>query len=76
MRVSQELSRMQQGRLHPQADDVDGEPFRGGAPTSSLSPPTSLTTRTGSAIFPPYAVRDFQGIRVAFIGLTLEGTPH
>ncbi len=27
-------------------------------------------------IFPPYAVREYQGIRVAFIGMTLEATPN
>jgi 5'-nucleotidase len=33
--------------------------------------------RSGEAgtIFPPYAVRDFDGAKVAFVGLTLEGTP-
>ena len=41
-----ELLRMQQGGPHPEAEDVDGEPFRG-APISSFSPPTSLTTRPG-----------------------------
>ena len=30
---------------------------------------------TGDTILPPVAVRNFQGVRVAFIGLTLEGTP-
>jgi len=26
-------------------------------------------------VFPPYEIRQFQGIPVAFIGLTLKGTP-
>lgn len=30
---------------------------------------------TGKTIFPAYAVRTFNGVRVAFIGLTLQGTP-
>ena len=30
---------------------------------------------SGKTIFPPYAVQKFQGIKVAFIGMTLEGTP-
>ena len=69
-----ELSRMQQGGPHPEADDMDGEPFHG-ADFQFLAA-NVIDDRTGSAIFPPYAVRDFQGIKVAFIGLTLEGTPR
>ena len=68
-----ELSRMQQGGLHPEADDMDGEPFQG-ADFQFLAA-NVIDYETGSTIFPSYAVRDFQGIRVAFIGLTLEGTP-
>jgi hypothetical protein len=30
---------------------------------------------TGKTLFPPYAIREFDGIPVAFIGLTLKGTP-
>lgn len=30
---------------------------------------------TGKTIFPAYAFKTYQGVRVAFIGLTLEGTP-
>ena len=30
---------------------------------------------TGKTIFPPYEIREFDGIPVAFIGLTLKGTP-
>ena len=32
-------------------------------------------TATHKAVFPPYAIREFSGARVAFIGVTLEGTP-
>jgi 5'-nucleotidase len=31
---------------------------------------------TGKTIFPPYAIKRVQGIQVAFIGMTLEGTPE
>ena len=31
---------------------------------------------TGKTIFPPYAIKRIQGIQVAFIGMTLEGTPE
>jgi 5'-nucleotidase len=30
---------------------------------------------TGETIFPPYAVHNFGGEKVAFVGMTLEGTP-
>ena len=69
-----ELTRMQQGGPHPGADGMDGEPFHG-ADFQFLAA-NVIDDRTGSTIFPPYAVRDFQGIKVAFIGLTLEGTPR
>jgi 5'-nucleotidase len=32
-------------------------------------------TATHKAVFPPFAIREFSGARVAFIGVTLEGTP-
>lgn len=32
-------------------------------------------TATHKSVFPPYAIREFSGARVAFIGVTLEGTP-
>ncbi len=69
-----ELLRMQQGGAHPEAEDVDGEPFQG-ADFQFLAA-NVIDDGTGSTIFPPYAVRDFQGIKVAFIGLTLDGTPR
>jgi 5'-nucleotidase len=34
-----------------------------------------LDTATGRPIFPPYAIRDVGGVRVAFIGETLRETP-
>lgn len=33
-------------------------------------------TATGETILPPYAVRTFGGVRIAFIGLTLKNTPE
>mgnify|MGYP003336528049 CR=1 FL=1 len=36
---------------------------------------STVDTATGQTLFPPYEVRRFQGIPVAFIGLTLKGTP-
>src|SRR5204862_7945833 len=35
-----------------------------------------IETSTGKSVFPPYAVREFDGVPVAFIGLTLKGTAN
>ncbi len=67
-----ELLRMQQGGPHPDGDG-DGDPF-GGADFEFLAA-NVVVDETGETVFAPYAVRDYQGIRVAFIGVTLEGTP-
>ena len=69
-----ELSRMQHGGTDPQSDDRGGDPFRG-ADFRFLAA-NVIDDRAGNTIFPAHGVRDFQGIRVAFIGLTLEGTPR
>ena len=68
-----ELLRMQRGGPHPADGDLDGDPFEG-AQFQFLAA-NVIDNATGSAIFPSHAVREYQGIRVAFIGLTLEGTP-
>lgn len=69
-----ELKRMQSGGCSP----VDGckgpHPFLG-AKFSYLAASTFDTT-TGQTLFPPYAIKTFEGIPVAFIGLTLKGTPN
>ncbi|MEQ1782177.1 MAG: bifunctional metallophosphatase/5'-nucleotidase [Hyphomonadaceae bacterium] len=68
----QELRRMQNGGCHP----VDGckgpKPFAG-AKFEYLAASTYLDD--GTTLFPPYTVREFGGVKVGFIGLTLEGTP-
>jgi 5'-nucleotidase len=69
----QELRRMQEGGCHP----VDGcrgpKPFEG-AKFEYLAASTFLDN--GQTLFPPYTVRTFDGVKVGFIGLTLEGTPE
>ena len=68
-----ELLRMQNGGCHP-VDKCQGpHPFPG-AKFHYLAASTFDTT-TGKTIFPPYEIRQFDGIPVAFIGLTLKGTP-
>jgi 5'-nucleotidase len=34
-----------------------------------------VETSTGRTLLPPYGIKTFQGVRVAFIGMTLKGTP-
>jgi 5'-nucleotidase len=68
-----ELLRMQNGGCHP-IDKCQGpHPFPG-AKFHYLAAST-VEKNTGKTIFPPYAIREFDGIPVAFIGLTLKGTP-
>ena len=69
-----ELLRMQNGGCHP----VDGckgpHPFEG-AKFHYLAAST-IDKATGKTLFPPYEIRTFDGIPVAFIGLALKGTPE
>jgi 5'-nucleotidase len=68
-----ELLRMQNGGCHP-IDKCQGpHPFPG-ARFHYLAAST-FDTSTGKTIFPPYEIREFDGIPIAFIGLTLKGTP-
>ena len=67
-----ELLRMQNGGCS--ADGCKGPaPFKG-AQFRYLAAST-VDTRSGKTLFPPYHVKTFQGIPVAFIGLTLKDTP-
>jgi 5'-nucleotidase len=68
-----ELKRMQNGGCHP-VDKCQGpHPFEG-AKFHYLAAST-IEKNTGKTIFPPYEIREFDRIPVAFIGLTLKGTP-
>ena len=67
-----ELLRMQRGGPHPGDGDLDGDTFSG-ADFQFLAA-NVIDDATGSTVFPPYGVREYQGIKVAFIGMTLEGT--
>ena len=69
-----ELSRMQHGGLHPEDNEGDEDPFQGA--NFQFLAANVIDDRTGNTIFPAYGVRDFQGIKMAFIALTLEGTPN
>src|SRR5882762_520533 len=69
-----ELLRMQNGGCHPTDNCQRPHPFLG-AGFHYLAAST-IETASGKTIFPPYEVREFNGIRVAFVGLTLKGTPN
>jgi 5'-nucleotidase len=68
-----ELLRMQNGGCHP-IDKCQGPHQFPGAKFHYLAAST-VDRNTGKTIFPPYEIREFEGIPVAFIGLTLKGTP-
>jgi len=67
-----ELLRMQNGGCHPVDNCRGPHPFTG-AKFHYLAAST-IVKDTGKTLFPPYEVRTFDGIPVAFIGLTLKGT--
>jgi 5'-nucleotidase len=70
---SEELLRMQRGGCHPTDGCADGTGFEG-ADFRFLAA-NVVDRESGEPLFAPYAVERFKGIRVGFIGMTLEGTP-
>jgi 5'-nucleotidase len=68
-----ELLRMQNGGCHPVDQCQGSHPFLG-AKFRYLAAST-FEKSSGKTVFPPYEIRAFDGIPVAFIGLTLKGTP-
>jgi 5'-nucleotidase len=67
-----ELLRMQNGGCHPTDGCRGPHPFPG-AKFHYLAAST-IVKDTGKTVFPPYEIESFDGIPVAFIGLTLKGT--
>ncbi len=67
-----ELLRMQNGGCHP-VDKCQGPHPFAGAKFRYLAAST-IEKKSGKTVFPPYEIREFEGIPVAFIGLTLKGT--
>lgn len=67
-----ELFRMQNGGCHPEDGCQGPRPFTG-AKFHYLAAST-IETATGKSVLPPYEIREFEGIPVAFIGLTLKET--
>ena len=68
-----ELLRMQFGGCHPVDGCQDGDGFAG-ASFDFLAANVTYKS-TGETIFPPYAIHHFPGVKVAIVGMTLEGTP-
>jgi 5'-nucleotidase len=69
-----ELLRMQNGGCHP-VDKCQGPHPFAGAKFHYLAA-SSIEKSSGKSLFAPYEIREFEGIPVAFIGLTLKGTPN
>ena len=85
-----ELYRMAKGGCHPVDGCQDGTPFDG-ATFSYLSANITLDPRkadparlaaagiTGTSprpLFTPFAIKEFEGVKVGFIGLTLQSAPR
>lgn len=68
----EELVRLAKGGCHPKDGCQDGTPYEG-AKFGFLA---ANVHRADSTLFPPYAIREFEGVKIAFIGMTLEGTPN
>jgi 5'-nucleotidase len=68
-----ELVRMQQGGCHPVDGCLDGDDFAGA--NFQFLAANVVRQDNGKTIFPAYKIRSFGGAKIAFIGMTLEGTP-
>ncbi|MFC0002604.1 bifunctional metallophosphatase/5'-nucleotidase [Micromonospora siamensis] len=68
-----ELLRIQNGGCHPVDGCADGTPYLG-ANFQYLSA-NAFKTATGQPLLPPYSIKKVDGVKVGFIGMTLEGTP-
>jgi 5'-nucleotidase len=68
-----ELLRMQNGGCHPVDGCFGGDGFAGA--TFQFLAANVTYKANGETIFPPYAIHHFPGVKVAVVGMTLEGTP-
>lgn len=68
-----ELLRKQNGGCQSDKSCLALHPFLG-AKFQYLAAST-IDTRTGRTLFPPYRIKTFDGIPIAFVGLALKGTP-
>ena len=70
-----ELLRIQNGGCHPVDGCADPAAPYDGAGFQYLSA-NAFVTATGDPLLPPTAIRRVQGVKIGFIGMTLEGTPN
>jgi len=72
---SQELLRKQSGGCAPAGTStcLEDKSFQGAA--FKYLAANVVSTSTGKTILPPYAIKTFEGVRVAFIGVVLKATP-
>lgn len=75
-----ELLRMQFGGCHPSDENSClgnqvGTPFPFEGAQFDFLAANVVDTATGKTLFPAYGIKKFKGKSVAFIGMTLEGTP-
>jgi 5'-nucleotidase len=68
-----ELLRMQRGGCHPVDGCLDGDGFAGA--TFQFLAANVVRQDTATTLFPAYQVRRVAGAQVAFVGMTLKGTP-
>jgi 5'-nucleotidase len=68
-----ELMRMQEGGCHPVDGCLDGDDFAGA--NFEFLAANVVRQDNGKTIFPAYKIRSFGTAKIAFIGMTLEGTP-
>ncbi len=84
-----ELKRMQNGGCHPKDGCQDGNPFEGSKfqylsanvfllPTADEQAKAKAAKKTARAkpLLPPFTIKTVGGVKVGFIGMTLEGTPE
>jgi 5'-nucleotidase len=68
-----EIERMQSGGCHP-TDGCKSAASFPGAKFEFLAA-NVINKATGKTVFPAYEIRNVGGVNIAFVGLTLEGTP-
>jgi 5'-nucleotidase len=76
-----ELKRLQNGGCKIPADPNSCKGFGSAAPGTfdganfKWLSANVVETATGKTLLPPFGIKSFNGVRVAFIGMTLKGTP-
>ncbi|MFB9392020.1 bifunctional metallophosphatase/5'-nucleotidase [Streptomyces coeruleoprunus] len=69
-----ELKRIQEGGCHPTDGCAEGTTYKGAEFPYLAANVTD--EKTGKPILDPYFIWEKEGVRIGFIGVTLEGTPN